>query len=199
MVRLTLDAYRAMRKRTGSRDIRPAIAHAEIVDPADYGRFRALGVIPVMSYQWAKPGPDSIEAEKDYLGFERWNRVEPEGSLMKAGARIAYGSDWPVDTLNEWFALQVGITRENPAGGKYAGKFNDQAVLPRKYALRSITASSSYELHQDQTGTLAPGKLADVIVLDRNFFEVPAGQVMDTSVLLTMVGGRTVYRAKASS
>ena len=198
-VRLTLDAYRAMRTRTGSRDIRPAIAHAEMVDPADYGRFRALGVIPVMSYQWAKPGPDSIEAEKDYLGFERWNRVEPEGSLMKAGARIAYGSDWPVDTLNEWFALQVGITRENPAGGKYAGKFNDQAVLPRKYALRSITASSSYELHQDQTGTLAPGKLADVIVLDRNFFEVPAGQIMDTRVLLTMVGGRTVYRAKAPS
>ena len=75
---------------------------------------------------------------------------------MKAGARIAYGSDWPVDTLNEWFALQVGITRENPAGGKYAGKFNDQAVLPRKYALRSITASSSYELHQDQTGTARP-------------------------------------------
>jgi predicted amidohydrolase YtcJ len=144
----------------------------------------------LVAYQWTKPGPDSIEAEKDYLGFERWNRVEPEGSLMKAGARIAYGSDWPVDTLNEWFALQVGITRENPAGGKYAGKFTDQAVLPRKYALRSITASSSYELHQGQTGTLAPGKLADVIVLDRNFFEVPAGQIMDTRVLLTMVGGR---------
>jgi predicted amidohydrolase YtcJ len=77
--------------------------------------------------------------------------------------------------------------------------FNDQAVLPRKYALRSITASSSYELHQDQTGTLARGKLADVIVLDRNFFEVPAGQIMNTRVLLTMVGGRTVYRAKAPS
>ena len=196
-VRLTLNAYRAMRKRTGSKDVRPAIAHAEMVDPADYGRFRALGVIPVMSYQWAKPGPDSIEAEKDYIGFERWNRVEPEGSLMKAGARIAYGSDWPVDPLNEWFALQVGITRRNPAGGKYAGPFNAEAVLPRKYALRSITAAGSYELHQDRTGTLAPGKLADVIVLDRNFFKVRAGKIMDTKVLLTLVGGRTVYRAKA--
>jgi predicted amidohydrolase YtcJ len=196
-VRLTLNAYRAMRKRTSSKDVRPAIAHAEMVDPADYGRFRALGVIPVMSYQWAKPGPDSIEAEKDYIGFERWNRVEPEGSLMKAGARIAYGSDWPVDTLNEWFALQVGITRRNPAGGKYAGKFNAEAVLPRKYALRSITAAGSYELHQDRTGTLTPGKLADLIVLDRNFFKVRAGKIMDTKVLLTLVGGRTVYRAKA--
>jgi predicted amidohydrolase YtcJ len=73
------------------------------------------------------------------------------------------------------------------------------SVLPRKYALRSITASSSYELHQDQTGTLAPGKLADVIVLARNFFKVPASKIMDTRVLLTMVGGRDVYRAKAPS
>jgi predicted amidohydrolase YtcJ len=194
-VRMTLNAYAGLRKRIGRRDIRPAIAHAEMVDPADYGRFRKLGVIPVMSYQWAKPGPDSIEAEKDYIGFERWNRVEPEGSLMKAGARIAYGSDWPVDLLNDWFALQVGITRRNPAGGRYAGPFNAQAVLPRTYALRSITASSSYELHQDNTGVLAPGKLADVIVLDRNFFKVPASKIMDTKVLLTMVGGRTVYRA----
>jgi predicted amidohydrolase YtcJ len=154
-------------------------------------------VILVMAYQLAKPGPDSIEAEKDYIGFERWNRVEPEGSLMKAGAPIAYGSDWPVDPLNEWFALQVGITRRNPAGGKYAGKFNAEAVLPRKYALRSISAAGSYELHQDGTGTLTPGKLADLIVLDRNFFKVRAGKIMDTKVLLTLVGGRTVYRAKA--
>lgn len=195
-VRLTLDAYAGLRKRVGHRDIRPAIAHTEMVDPADYGRFRRLGVIPVMSYQWAKPGPDSIEAQKDYLGFERWNRIEPEGSLMKARAPIAYGSDWPVDPLNEWFALQVGITRRNPAGGTYAGKFNAQAVLPRKYALRSITARGSYELHQDQTGVLAPGKLADVIVLDRNFLKIPASKIMDTKVLLTLVGGRAVYRAK---
>lgn len=195
-VRVTLDAYQEMRKHTRGKDIRGAIAHAEMVDPADYRRFRKIGVQPVMSYQWAKPGPDSIDAQKDYIGFERWNRVEPEGSLWKAGAKIAYGSDWPVDTLNEWFALQVGITRENPAGGKYAGKFNDQAVLPRKFALRSITANSSYELHQDQTGVLAPGKLADMIVLDRNFLKVKPTTIEGTKVLLTMVGGKSVYRAK---
>jgi len=142
-------------------DIRPAIAHAEMVDPADYGRFRKLDVIPAMSFQWAKPGPDSIDAQKDYIGPERFSRVEPEGSLYAAKAPIAYGSDWPVDTLNEWFALQVGITRESPAGGKYAGRFNDEKGLPRKFALRSITMNSARELHQDgRTGSIERGKLA---------------------------------------
>jgi predicted amidohydrolase YtcJ len=197
-VRVTLDAVAAMRKVTKSRDIRPAIAHAEMVDPADYGRFAKLGVQPVMSYQWAKPGPDSIDAQKAYLGFERWNRIEPEDSLRKAQASIAYGSDWPVDPLNEWFALQVGVTRENPAGGKYAGRFNAQKPLPRAYALRSITASGSYELHQDDTGTIAPGQLADMIVLDRDFLRTKATRLKDTKVLTTMVGGRTVYQAPSA-
>jgi predicted amidohydrolase YtcJ len=193
-VRLTLDAYAYMRKRIAKADIRPAIAHAEMVDPADYGRFHKLGVIPTMSFQWAKPGPDSIDAQKDYIGPERFSRVEPEGSLYAAKARIAYGSDWPVDTLNEWFALQVGITRENPAGGKYAGRFNDQKGLPRRFALRSITMNSAYELHQDRwTGSLERGKYADLIVLDRNVLRIPKTQIMNTKVLLTMVGGKAVY------
>jgi predicted amidohydrolase YtcJ len=195
-VRLTLDAYEAMRNRIGKRDIRPAIAHAEMVDPADYDRFHDLNVIPAMSFQWAKPGPDSIEAERDYIGPERFSRVEPEGSLYAHKAPIAYGSDWPVDPLNEWFALQVGITRENPAGGKYAGRFNDEKGLPRRFALRAITRNSAYELHQDRvTGTLQAGKYADLIVLDRNPLEIPATDIMNTKVLLTMVGGKIVYRA----
>ena len=194
-VRLTLDAYAAMRKRIGKDDIRPAIAHSEMVDPADYKRFHKLDVIPTMSFQWAKPGPDSIDAQKDYIGPERFSRVEPEGSLYAAKAPIAYGSDWPVDTLNEWFALQIGITRENPAGGKYAGRFNDQKGLPRRFALRSITKNSAYELHQDRTGSLERGKLADLIVLDRNLLRIPKTQIMNTKVLLTMVGGRAVYGA----
>jgi predicted amidohydrolase YtcJ len=197
-VRLTLDAYRYMRQRIGKRDIRPAIAHAEMVDPADYDRFHRLDVIPTMSFQWAKPGPDSIDAQKDYIGPERFSRVEPEGSLHAAKAPIAYGSDWPVDTLNEWFALQVGITRKNPAGGKYAGRFNDEKGLPRRFALRAITKNSAYELHQDRkTGTLERGKYADLIVLDRNVLRIRATQIMNTKVLLTMVAGKVVYKAKS--
>ncbi len=197
-VHQALDAIEVMRNAVPDADLRAAIAHCELVDPADYRRFARLDAIPVMSYQWAKPGPDSIDGARDYLGPARFARMEPEGSLYDAHARIAYGSDWPVDRLGEWFALKVGITRTgDPAlGPKYAGRLNAERRLPRPFALRSITMNASYELHQDeQTGSLEPGKLADLIVLDRDFLTVPAEDIANTTVLLTMVGGNVVYRA----
>jgi predicted amidohydrolase YtcJ len=197
-VRQALDGIAVMRRAVAKPDLRVAIAHAELVDPADYGRFRQLDAIPVMSFQWAKPGPDSIDSTRDYLGPARFQRMEPEGSLYAAGARIAYGSDWPVDTLNEWFALKVGVTRTgDPAlGAKYAGRLNREKGLPRAAALRAITMNASYELHQDaETGSLEPGKFADLIVLDRNALGVPAEDIANVKVLLTLVGGREVYRA----
>ena len=117
-VREGLDAYAALRHEFTPDAIRAAIAHDEAVDPADYPRFARLGVIPVLSFQWEKRAPDSIDSDEDYLGPERFRLGEPAGYLAAAGARIAYGSDWPVDPLNEWFALKVGVTRENdPAAG----------------------------------------------------------------------------------
>ena len=96
-----------------SRDIRAAIAHDEIVDPADFPRFKQLNVIPVLSFQWEKQAPDTMEGAREYLGPARFKYMEPAGFLAAAGARIAYGSDWPVDPLDEWFALKVGVTRTN--------------------------------------------------------------------------------------
>ena len=197
-VHQALDGLEVLRNAVPDRQLRLAIAHAELVDPADYGRFGKLNVIPVMSFQWAKPGPASVDAVRDYLGPERYARLEPEGSLHDAHARIAFGSDWPVDALDEWSAIKVGITRTgDPApGARYRGRFNAQAGLPREYALRAITMNAAYELHQDaETGSLETGKLADLIVLDRNVLTVPAEQIAQTTVLLTMVGGRQVYRA----
>lgn len=200
-VRTSLNAYRYARKHVGKakmRKFRGQISHAELVHPDDYGRFRKLNVTPVMSFQWAKPAPDSIDAARDFMGPERFARMEPEGSLKKAGARIAYGSDWPVDELNEWFALQVGITRKNRAdSGPYAGyRLGDEAGLSRKYALRAITMNSAYALHHDhKTGSIERGKFADLIELDRNVLKVPVMTIADTKVLSTMVGGKTVYRS----
>jgi predicted amidohydrolase YtcJ len=198
-VHQALDAIEVMRNAVPDPELRVAIAHDELVDPADYGRFEALNATPVMSFQWAKPGPDSIDATRDYLGPERFARMEPEGLLYEAHARIAYGSDWPVDRLNEWFALKVGITRTgDPAlGARYAGRLNAQKGLPREAALRAVTMNAAYELHQDaDTGSLEVGKLADLIVLDRNVLKIPADQIAGTRVLLTLVGGNPVYRAK---
>jgi predicted amidohydrolase YtcJ len=198
-VHQALDGLEVLRNAVPDPQLRLSIAHAELVDRADAARFARLNVVPVMSFQWAKPGPDSIDATRAYLGPERFARMEPEGILHGAHARIAYGSDWPVDALNEWFAIKVGITRTGDPvlGARYAGRLNAQAGLPREVALRAITMNAAYELHQEaETGSLEAGKLADLIVLDRNVLTVPAEQIAQTKVLMTMVGGKVVFRAK---
>ncbi len=196
-----LDGIEALRKQFSGHEIRAAIAHNEIVDPADFARYAPLDAIPVLSMQWEKPAPDTIDNARDYLGPARFKYMEPAGVLAAAGARIAYGSDWPVDQLNEWFALKVGVTRTNSAaaGPQYAGRLSEDPGLTRKQVLRAITMNSSYELHQDaKTGSLEVGKLADIIVLDRSFFDIPAEQIADIKVLTTIVGGRVVYQAASS-
>ena len=198
--RYALDGFQAMREKYPGESIRAAIAHDEIVDPADFPRFAKLDVIPVLSLQWGKPASDTIEGARDYLGPERFKYMEPQGFLHEAGARIAYGSDWPVDPLDEWFALKVGVTRANApaAGPQYSGRLSDDPGLSRETAIRTITINSSYELHQEaETGSLEVGKLADLIVLDRNLFEIPAEEIADVQVLLTVVGGKVVYQSDA--
>lgn len=195
-VRATLDDYAAVRKAAG-RKPRLAIAHAELVDPADYARFKVLDVTPVMSFQWGKPAPDSIEAAKVFMGPARFDRMEPEGRLQDAGARIAFGSDWPVDALNEFFAVEVGVTRSNDPASGYTGRLNSDPGLTRKEAFRAITTHSAYEMGTERrTGSLERGKLADYIVLDRDPMKIRATAISETKVLRTVVGGRTVYRAR---
>jgi predicted amidohydrolase YtcJ len=197
-VREGLDGIAALRREFPDRDIRAAIAHDEIVDPADFPRYRQLNVIPVLSFQWEKQAPDTMEGAREHLGPARFKYMEPAGYLAVAGARIAYGSDWPVDPLDEWFALKVGVTRTNApsAGAKYAGRLSEDQGLSRREVLRAITMNSSYELHQElETGSLEAGKLADVIVLDRNFLDIPAEQIADIKVLQTVVGGRIEYQS----
>ena len=197
-VRHALDAIEWLRARPEGKDVRPALAHDEYVDPADYPRFAQLDVTPALSFQWAKPAPDTVEGLKDYFGPQRFALVEPEAVLLNAGARIAFGSDWPVDPLDEWFALKVGVTRTAAPDSGYSGPLTDQPVLPRAEALRAITINAAYTLRAErEVGSLEVGKLADMIVLDRNFFTIPAEDIANTKVLQTMVGGKIVYDAGA--
>jgi predicted amidohydrolase YtcJ len=194
-----LDGIEALRARFPDKDIRAAIAHDEIVDPRDFGRYKQLDAIPVLSFQWEKQASDTVDNARDYMGPARYKYMEPAAFLANAGARVAYGSDWPVDALDEWFALKVGVTRTNsPASWpKYAGRLSQDAGLSRGEVLRAITMNSSYELHQDElTGSLEVGKLADLIVLDRNVLRIPAEEIAQVKVLQTVVGGRTVYEAQ---
>lgn len=196
-VRESLDVIESLRQQ-GGKEVRPVLAHDEIVAPADYSRFARLDVTPVLSFQWAKPAPDTVGALKDYMGPARYATVEPQALLLNAGARVAYGSDWPVDQLNVWFALKVGVTRTSApdAGKEYAGRLTSQPGMPRAAVLRAITMNAAYTLRQETTtGSLQAGKLADLIVLDRNFFTIPDEDIANIKVLQTVVGGKIVYQA----
>ena len=197
-VRAGLDAIEAMRKEIGNADIRPAIAHDEIVGPDDFPRFKALNAMPVLSLQWEKPAGDTIGLT-NYFGPDRMKIIEPAGLLAAAGARIVFGSDWPVDRLDEWFALKVGVTRTNApdADPEYRGKLGEDPGLSREAVLRAATIDAAYELHQDDvTGSISVGKFADLIVLDRNPLKIAAEDIANVKVLETIVGGKTVYASR---
>ncbi|WP_223549827.1 amidohydrolase [Pseudomonas sp. A-B-19] len=202
-VRDALDSVAYVRKELPGTDFRPAIAHAESVDPADYSRFKALDVTATMSFQWAQQAPSTVDGTRDHLGAERFERMEPSGSIAHAGGRVAFGSDWPVDPLDEFLALKVGVTRSgdptNPHsyGPKYAGRLNADPALSRAEALRSITLGSAEQLKLEAVlGSVEVGKFADLIVLDKNFMQVPEEELGRNDVLLTLVGGKVVW-AKA--
>ena len=195
-----LDAIAAMRKALPGADIRPAIAHDELVLPADFPRYAALDTTAVLSFQWEKPAGDTLGL-KDYFGPARMKILEPAGLLAAAGARIAFGSDWPVDPLDQWFAFKVGVTRTNAPGApaEYRGRLGEDPGLSREAVLKAATINAAHELHADDvTGSLEVGKFADLVVLDRNPLTIPAEDIATTKVLETVVGGKTVYKAAAA-
>jgi predicted amidohydrolase YtcJ len=195
-VRAGLDAVKAMRAALPNKDVRPAFAHCELVDPSDYPRFAQLNVIPVLSFQWEKPASDTVDGVQDSLGARRAALVEPAGWLAEKGARIAYGSDWPVDPLNEWLALQVGVTRKGgpDSSPQYSGRLGKDPGLSQAAVMQAITLNAAYELHEEHhIGSLEVGKLADLIVIDRDVATIAPDQIAGTKVLRTVVGGHVVY------
>ena len=201
-VHAALDAAEMLRKQFPPSQLRIAIAHDEIVTPGDFPRYKALDAVPVLSFQWEKQAPDTVDGARDYMGPARYKYMEPAAFLADAGAPIAYGSDWPVDKLDEWFALKVGVTRTNApeAGAKYAGRLSQDRGLTKAQVLHAITMGAAYELHEESNiGSIETGKLADLIILDRNVMQIPAEDIAHVKVLKTIVGGKTVYEAPAAT
>lgn len=201
-VRTVLDAVQATRQARPQADFRPAIAHDETVAVADYPRFAALDVMATMSFQWAQRAPYSVGETESHLGAERFARMEPSGSLRRAGARIVHGSDWPIDPFDTFLALKIGVTRAgdptNPHSAAslapaFQGPINADPALARDDVLAAITVNAAHQLRLErQVGTVETGKFADLIVLERDFLTVPDEELGRNRVLLTMVGGQVV-------
>jgi predicted amidohydrolase YtcJ len=191
-VRLALDAYQRAELANGRRDARHRIEHIEIVSSEDIPRFASLNVIasmqPLHAYPDAGVWSLHVGTEREKLGFA-WN------SLQKAGARLAFGSDWEVVTMNPWPGIQCAVTRQTDEGQPKGGWIPEQRISVAQ-AIAGYTIGAAYAGHREtMEGSLEPGKLADLVIVSQNPFEIDPLRIGKTEVILTMVGGRVVYRS----
>ncbi|MEU3517691.1 amidohydrolase [Streptomyces sp. NPDC006654] len=193
-VRDALDAVEAARTANGPRDTRPHLAHLQVVHPADVPRFAQLGATANIQPLWAAHEPQLDELTIPFLGAERAGWQYPFGSLLRSGARLAAGSDWPVSSPDPLQGIHVAVNRVEPGGD--APVFLPEQRLSLMAALTAYTAGSAYVNHLDDTGRVAAGALADLVVLDRDPFAGPPEGIADARVAHTYVGGARVYSAQ---
>ena len=194
-VRSALDAFAYSRRREGARDNRDQIAHLELVNPADFSRFKELGVIANFQLLWAERDDYIVKGTLSYLGPERSRYLYPARSLRDAGALIAGGSDWSVSSFNAFEAMEHAVTRAE-------GRGRPPLLPEQSIALQDIvdgyTINAAFALKQEHTtGSLEAGKRGDFIVLDRDTFAIDPFDLHDTRVLATYLDGREVYVGQA--
>ncbi|MFJ3419684.1 amidohydrolase [Streptomyces sp. NPDC086082] len=193
-VRDALDAVEAARAANGPSDTRPHLAHLQVVHPDDVARFARLGAVANIQPLWAAHEPQMDELTIPFLGPERALWQYPFASLLRSGARLAAGSDWPVSSPDPLAGIHVAVNRVEPGG---AGPvFLPGERLDLAAALTAYTAGSAYANHLDDTGRVTAGALADLVVLDRDPFAAPPEEIGETRVALTYVGGKEVYAAQ---
>ncbi|WP_406412178.1 amidohydrolase [Streptomyces sp. NBC_01614] len=197
-VRDALDAIEAARAANGPSDTRPHLAHLQVVQPTDVPRFARLGATANIQPLWAAHEPQMDELTIPFLGTERAAWQYPFGALLRSGARLAAGSDWPVSSPDPLHGIHVAVNRTAP--DVTPGDGDTPVFLPGERiglaeALSAYTAGSAYVNHLDDTGEVRTGALADLVVLDRDPFNGAAEAIAQTRVAMTFVGGARVYAA----
>jgi hypothetical protein len=195
-VREALDAIEAARRTNGPRDARHHIAHIQLIHPDDLPRFRALEVVANAQPLWAVHEPQMDRLTIPILGPERTAWQYPFGSLLRAGARLAFGSDWTVSTADPFPQIEVAVRRIWP-GNPDGEPFLPSERITLDDALRAATVGSAFVNRQDEAGWLGVGRLADLVVLDRHLGAPDAGPIADTKVVATVIGGDFVFESAA--
>jgi predicted amidohydrolase YtcJ len=193
--RLALDAIESAVRANPPRDRRHAIAHIPIVSAPDMARFAELGVVAQFSIQWAVPDLAVTKIMAERWGKELSEQLFPAGSLSRHGTTIAFGTDWPAasyySTFNPLEAIEIAVTRRQLRKPDSAPLSPLDQRITLDEALRANTLGSAYQLRlDDRVGSIEVGKLADLVVLDRNLFEVRPGEIHAAKVLMTLMNGQ---------
>jgi predicted amidohydrolase YtcJ len=194
-IRMVLDAYEKAMKENRSKNRRHRIEHVEIVAREDIVRFKQLGLIACMMPRHASVGSDmtyNVQPPGTYgavVGPERMKLAFPWNSLDKAGAVLAFASDWMVAEMNPLLGIHTALNRGD-------GIYDPGEAISLEKAIEGYTINAAYaSFEEDIKGSIEVGKLADIIVLSENLFQIPANKVKDAEVLLTIVGAKEVYRS----
>jgi predicted amidohydrolase YtcJ len=194
--RQALDAIEHVVATNGPRDRRPVIAHAQLVDDADLGRFGELGVIANMQPLWAQLDPLMVELTVPRLGAERTEKQYRMRSLVESGAPLAFGSDWPVSSGAPLDGIAVAASRRT-ADGDPEGGWTPQEILPVERALGAYTAGVAHQAFAEgQWGAITPGASADLVWLDSDPRTTPPLEIPAIRVRATYLTGRPRYSAK---
>jgi predicted amidohydrolase YtcJ len=203
-VRESLDAVEAARQANGPSDHRHHLAHIQIVHPDDIRRFRALGAVANAQPLWACYDPQMSDLTIPFLGEERASWQYPFGSLVRAGAMLAFGSDWSVSTPDPLAEMHIAVNRRvgtsHPGLAGNGPQADEEVFLPDERldlatSIAAFTMGSAYVNHLDEvTGSIEVGKYADLAVVDRDLFAHPADEIANAQVDATFVEGVPVYR-----
>ncbi|MCS5574401.1 MAG: amidohydrolase family protein, partial [Pseudomonadales bacterium] len=202
-VRAILDAIEFAQQSHGRNDLRHHISHLQLIHPEDQGRFAELGVVANFQALWAQPDEWILNLNLPVVGLDRVNRMYPISSIVRSGGTIVGGSDWNVSSLNPLDAIEVALLRQDWLANDDLGNdaLSELDVLNRRERvdldtmLRAYTINAAWSMHQeDLTGSLAPGKQADIIVLSADLFDIPPQRISTVAVELTFIDGKLVYQ-----
>jgi len=198
-VRAALDAFAYARYRNGKGNGRHHLAHVQFIDPDDLSRFAELDVTATFSALWAG-GEDAFLSELTLprVGSERYRWTYPLQSLIDAGGRVAFGSDWNVSSPDPLQAIEAAVTRGSVSDPSIP-VFMPQERISLEDAIKAATLNSAYVNRiERRTGSIEVNKLADLVILDRNLFEIEPAEISDAKVLKTLFGGRVIYQKPAT-
>ncbi len=194
--RIALDCIAAARQANGPWPSLHQLAHVQVIDPADIPRFHQLGVVANIQPLWARHEPSVTDVALPMIGASRGRWMYPWRSLIAAGAPYAVSSDWGVSTLNPFPIMQTAVTRLPERAPKGHPVFEPDERITVEDVVRGYTVNAAAAAWRgDETGSLAPGKCADLILLDRDILAVDAFEIAKTQVDLTLLGGNEVHRS----
>jgi hypothetical protein len=192
-IRYALDAIEEALIQNGQLGNRHHIAHIQMWDPADIPRFAELNVVANFQPLWAYADEYVTELTIPFIGEKRARWMYPIKTVQDTGAIIAFGSDWSVSTANPFPEMETAITRKSADDDSYP-VFIPEERIDLETAIVAFTINAAYvNKHEDETGSVEVGKLADLIVIDRNLFEIAPEDISETKVLLTLFAGEPVY------